>query len=146
MINRETRLLCFSLFEPPHEKTNKMTVRPSKTQVSLGIRPESSLCAQWVAKDPSFLRADSEDSDQTERMPRLIWVFAGRTCHFVGFVMRRLCYVYVTVYRVVSLVRFDLLLWHFMWNVFVVSAITFRDSVCFADTPLLTAYVIFTLV
>ena len=29
-------------------------------------------------------------TDQTVRMPRLIWVFAGRTCHFVGFVMRRL--------------------------------------------------------
>ena len=27
-------------------------------------------------------------------MPRLIWVFAGRTCHFVGFVTRRLKYVY----------------------------------------------------
>ena len=27
------------------------------------------------------------DSDQTGRMPRLIWVFAGRTDHFVGFVM-----------------------------------------------------------
>ena len=49
---------------------------------------QSSLCTQWVAKDPSFLHADSEDSDQTGRMPRLIWVFAGRTCHFVGFVMR----------------------------------------------------------
>ena len=31
---------------------------------------ESSLCAQWVAKDPKFLHADSEDSDQTGRMPR----------------------------------------------------------------------------
>ena len=30
--------------------------------------------------------AHSEDSDQTGRIPRLIWVFAGRTCHFVGFV------------------------------------------------------------
>ena len=32
--------------------------------ISLGIRPvwlESSLCAQWVAKEPSFLHADSED-------------------------------------------------------------------------------------
>ena len=79
--------------EPPHDKTNKMTVRPAKTQISLGICPvwsESSLCALWVAKDPSFLHADSEDSDQTGRMPRLIWVFAGRTCHFVGFVMRQL--------------------------------------------------------
>ena len=46
------------------------------------VRPvwsESSLCAQWVAKGPRFLHADSEDSDQTGRMPRLIWVFAGRT-------------------------------------------------------------------
>ena len=32
----------------------------------------------------------SEDTDQTGRMPRLIWVFAGRTDNFVGFVMRRL--------------------------------------------------------
>ena len=71
-----------SLNEPRHDKTNKMSVRPAKTQISLGIRPvwsESSLCAQWVAKDPRFLHADSEDSDQTGRMPRLIWVFAGRT-------------------------------------------------------------------
>ena len=50
----------------------------------------STKCAQWVAKDPSFLHADSEDSDQTGRMPGLMWVFAGRTCHFFGFVMRRL--------------------------------------------------------
>ena len=27
-------------------------------------------------------------TDQTGQMPRLIWVFAGHTCHFVGFVMR----------------------------------------------------------
>ena len=66
-----------------------MTVRPAKTQISLGIRPawsESSLWAHWVAKDPSFLHADSEDSDQTGRIPRQIWVFAART-HFIGFVM-----------------------------------------------------------
>ena len=69
-------------YEPPHDKTNKVAVRPAKTQISLGIRPvwsESSLCTEWVAKDPSFLRADSKDSDQTGQMPRLIWVFAGRT-------------------------------------------------------------------
>ena len=61
-------------------------MRPAKTQISLGIRPvwsEFSLCAQWVAKDPSFFHADSEDSDQTGRMPRLIWVFAGRTLIFL---------------------------------------------------------------
>ena len=43
----------------------------------------SSLCAQWEATNPRFLHADSKDSDQTGRMPRLSWVFAGRTDHFV---------------------------------------------------------------
>ena len=37
-----------------------------------------------------ILHAASEDSDQTGRMTRLTWGFAGRTYHFVGFVMRRL--------------------------------------------------------
>ena len=27
------------LTEPQHDKTNKMSVRPAKTQISLGIRP-----------------------------------------------------------------------------------------------------------
>ena len=79
--------------EPWHDKTNNVAVHPAKTQISLGIRPvwaESSLSTQCVAKDPSFIHADSEDSDRTGRMPRLIWVFAGRSCHFVGFVMRHL--------------------------------------------------------
>ena len=47
----------------------------TQTQISLGIRPvwsESSLCTQWVGKDPSFHHADSEDSDQTGLMPSLI--------------------------------------------------------------------------
>ena len=59
--------------EPPHN--------------SRGIRPawsDFSVCAQCVAKDQRFLHADSEDSDQPGRKPRLI--FAGRTvtlliCH-----------------------------------------------------------------
>ena len=40
-----------------------------------------------------LLYADSEDPDQTGRMPRLIRVFAGRNGHFASFVMRRLIYV-----------------------------------------------------
>ena len=36
--------------------------------------------------------AHIEDYDQTGRMHRLIWVFAGRKDHFVGLVMRRLIY------------------------------------------------------
>ena len=71
-------------------------MQTEKTQISLGIRrvlSESLLCPQWAAKDPSFLHADREDSDQTGRMPRLTRVVAGRRCHFVGFVMRWLIYV-----------------------------------------------------
>ena len=64
-----------NLYEPPRDKKNDVAVRPAKTQISLGIRPvcsASSLCAQWVAKDPRIFHADSEDSDQTGRMPGLI--------------------------------------------------------------------------
>ena len=85
--------------EPLHDKTNKMTCGwPAKTQISLGIRPvwsvfaitqislgirpvwsESSLSA-WRNIGPlTTYSAYSQDSDQTGRMPRLIWVFAGRT-------------------------------------------------------------------
>ena len=74
-------------------KPTKWPVRAAKTQIRLGITPvwsEASLCAQWVGKEPNALHADIEDSDQTGRMPRLILVFAGCTCYFVGFVMRRL--------------------------------------------------------
>ena len=45
-----------------------------------------------LTKDPSFLHADSEDSDKTGRMPRLISVFAGRTGYFVGFVVLQLIF------------------------------------------------------
>ena len=68
--------------EPQHDKTNKVGVRPAKTQISLGIRPvwsESSLSAWRKLGYLATHWAHSEDSDQTGRMPRLIWVFAGRT-------------------------------------------------------------------
>ena len=79
-------------------KCIKWSVCPAKTQISFGSCPvwsESLLCAQWVAKDPSFLNADSKDwSDWVNS--RLIWVFVGRTHHFVGFVMLRIkLYTYV---------------------------------------------------
>ena len=78
-------------------------VRPAKTQISLGIHPvwsDSLPSAQWVAKDLRFLHADSEDSDQTGRMPRMIWVFAGCKCHFVGFV---LLWLFISFIRAVTL-------------------------------------------
>ena len=66
-----------------------MSVRPAKTQISLGICPvwsESSLGAQWVTKDPSFLYVDSEDwSDWADAQADLSLHWAHT--HFVGFVM-----------------------------------------------------------
>ena len=87
--------------EPVHDKNlqNGMCAR----QISLGIHPVWSVFAvrSLVATDPSFLHANSEDSDQTGRMPRLIWVFAGRKCHFVGFAIRwrNSCFVFVSLLR-----------------------------------------------
>ena len=63
-------------------KPTKWHVRPAKTPISLGIRPvwsESSLSARRKLGSLATQWAHSEDSDQTGRMPRLIWVFAGRT-------------------------------------------------------------------
>ena len=58
------------------------------------------LRSAWASAQTDHLRCPHEESlgpklpiehtaktDQTGRMPRLIWVFAGCTCHFVGFVM-----------------------------------------------------------
>ena len=59
----ESSLHDFNMSRMMRKPTN-WSVRPARTQISLGIRPvwsKSSLCAQWVAKDSSFLHADSED-------------------------------------------------------------------------------------
>ena len=83
--------------EPRYDKTNKVSVRPVKTQISLGIRPVRSESSQSAWRNIRSLAthwAHSEDSDQTGRMPRLIWVFAGLN-HFVDFVMSWLiCFVF----------------------------------------------------
>ena len=76
-----------------HYLSHIMT-KPTKWHVCTSTQSDqSSLCTQWVAKDPKLLHTDSEDSDQTGWMPRLIRVFAGHTYHFDGFVTRWLiCY------------------------------------------------------
>ena len=75
------------------QKRTLVHVRPAKIQISLRIRAvwsESSLGVFWIAKDANFLHADHEDSDQTARMRRLIWVFFVRTCQDVRFLTFRL--------------------------------------------------------
>ena len=74
-------------------KATKWHVCPVKTQISLGIHPvwsESSLAAWRKLRSLATHKAHSEDSDQSGQLPRLIWVFPGRTGHFVGFVMQLL--------------------------------------------------------
>ena len=86
-MKKECKNIHSTLANEPHcDKTNKLSVRPTKTQINLGIRPvwsESSLCAQWVAKDPRFLHADSEDwSDWADAQADLSLRWAHT--HFVG--------------------------------------------------------------
>ena len=65
-----------------HTKNNKISVRPLKTQISLGICPawSASLLSAWRNFRPLATHwVHSEDSDQTGWIPRLIWVFAEST-------------------------------------------------------------------
>ena len=85
------QMLRWSENEPQHDKTNRMSVRPAKTQNSLGIRPVWSeyLLSAW-RKFGSLAThwAHSEDSDHAGQMPRLIWVFAGRAAILLGLSCR----------------------------------------------------------
>ena len=76
-------LVASPTYEPQHYKTNKMTCAPSEDSDQPG-HPSS----QWVAEDPCFFMRTAK-TDQTGRMSRLIWVFAGRRGHFVGLVVQR---------------------------------------------------------
>ena len=64
------------IFAPPHDKTNKMTFGHPPSLIRVFAVRMKKPCIECTAK-----------TDQTGRMPRLIWVFAGRTGRFVGFVM-----------------------------------------------------------
>ena len=82
------------VFELRQDKTNKMTVRPAKTQISLGIRsvwPESSLSVWRKLVSLATHWAHSEDSDQpghpdAQADQSLRWAHT----HLIGFVMSRL--------------------------------------------------------
>ena len=52
--NMLPKIYHYTSYKPRHDKTNKMSVRPAKTHISLGIRPvwsESSLSA-WRKLGP----------------------------------------------------------------------------------------------
>ena len=74
--------------ESHHDKTSKITCAQRRLRLAWAST-QSSLDVLWVAKDPLLLHADGEDwSDWVDAQAGLIWVFAGLTGHFVGFVMR----------------------------------------------------------
>ena len=94
------------------KKTNLLLdLRPTKTQISLRIRAvwlESwlSVCRNFASL--AIQNAHTEDSDQTARMRRLIWIFAGCTYQKVRFLMLRLWWQYLT--------SFDLYLSKMAWS------------------------------
>ena len=61
-------------------KSTKSNLRPTKTQINLHSQCLSLLGAK-------LLHLDNKDSDHTAQLCRLIWVFAGHSCDFVGFVV-----------------------------------------------------------
>ena len=68
-------------------KPTNWSVRPAKTKINLSAQSDqSSQCAQWVAEDPMFLHADSEDwSDRVDSQADLSLRWAQKSfcwfCH-----------------------------------------------------------------
>ena len=72
---------CCFYPQPKHIEISLHVTKPTKWSAWTSAQSDQNLLSALnrKVKDPSFLHADSEDSDQT-----------GRTGHFVGFVMLRL--------------------------------------------------------
>ena len=67
-------LVASPTYEPQHYKTNKMTCAPSEEPDQPGYPP-----SQWVAEDPMFLHADSEDSESSlgAEVILLFWLYSS---------------------------------------------------------------------
>ena len=93
--------------EPSHDKTSKMTCAQLRTRSAwhppslikvFAVHMKKALVLSYPLSAQRRLRSAwaLDDSDQPGHpMPRLIWVFAGCTCHFVGFVIRWLKWYYL---------------------------------------------------
>ena len=106
------------------DKTKKMTCVPSEDSDQ---SDQSSLCAQWVAKDPRFLHADREDSDQTGRTADLGLCWAHRS--FCWFCQAAALFgILVAIFKVSKLFHFFVvifLIW-VLWPVKIISLILIR--------------------
>ena len=110
--------------EPPHDKTNKMTVRPVKTQISLGIHPVWSVftVCSMGSKGPRDSSCGQQklwsDSANSQADLSLCWAQS----HSVGFVMRRLSYLFIIIkcplfirWHCIFPCRFYVLCWSWTW-------------------------------
>ena len=83
-----------SIFEPRHDKTNKVSVRPAKTQISLGIHPVWSVFAVCMKKAKVLSYPLSAQrrlwSDWVDAQADLSLCLAHT--YFVGFVMSQLIF------------------------------------------------------
>ena len=80
-------LAWFSFHAYGRQRQKTYLVRPAKSQISLCIRTgrsDSSL-GNFDSQDLKFLHMESEESDHTVRMNRLIGVFVGLSCQKVCF-------------------------------------------------------------
>ena len=95
----------YNFLLPPHDKTNKMTFLPSKDRSAwASAQSDQSLLSAWRNIGSSATHWAHMKTDQTGRVPRLIWVFTGYT-YFVGFVIRRLNFVWQNPLSLISLWR-----------------------------------------
>ena len=79
--------------EPGHRCSYKIFIcaqRRLRSDCAYAQSDQSLRRTLCVATDPKCHSAESEDSDQTAWMRRLIWVFAGRTWSLVGNAVSRL--------------------------------------------------------
>ena len=90
---------CCLTYEPRHDKTNNVVVRPAKTQISLGMRPVWSVFAvRLMGSSGSKVSSCGQWrlwSDWTDAQADLSFRWAHS--HFVGFVMSRLIWVSLSV-------------------------------------------------
>ena len=112
------RWLSTFIFKMSRHMT-KPTVKPvwpAKTQISLYSHPVWQgfrFILLWTARR-LLNHKWSAKTDQTVQMGRLIWVFAGRTWHFAGFIMGWLKYIILLISfccRTAWIIHFDQV-WH----------------------------------
>ena len=87
--------MVICIFVPPFDKKNKVAFAHREDSGQPGHQPSlirDSAVHFRLAKGLSYIHRYSEASAQTEQIPRMIRVFAWRTCRFIGFVVCRLNY------------------------------------------------------